>query len=96
MEQTTTRRFVLTALAAGPLLLAGCLGSDDDEFRLDPEEFEDASLHLVAEGVARTDLSWRVFAATRTAGSNLSLDGALDEHLEIPPGFNVTTPVPPD
>lgn len=98
MENTTTRRFVLTALAAGPLLLAGCLGSDDDEFRLDPEEFEDASLHLVAEGVARTDLELERIRRDEEGWIQLDLrfDGALDEHLEIPPGFNVTTPVPPD
>lgn len=93
MENTTTRRSLLTALAAGPLLLAGCLGSDD-EFRLDPEEFEDASLHLVAEGVARSDLELERIRRDEEGWIQLELrfDGALDEHLEIPSGFD--TPVP--
>lgn len=96
--QFTSRRVLLAALGTFPIVLTGgCLESEDNgDFLLNPDEFEDDSLHLTAEGVARTDLE-----LTKVTRSNdgwiraeMQFDGNLDEHIRIPPGINQPTPVP--
>lgn len=91
------RRSFLAAVAATPIVLAGCLG-DDDGHRLDSDDFEDAYLHLVAEGVARTDLELLELYRDDEGWIHVELqfDGALAEHIRLPEEIEVPTPIRPE
>lgn len=97
LSPTPSRRSFLATVAATPVVLSGCLDSEET-FRLDPDDFEDEYLHLVAEGVTRTDLEL-VSLIRDDEGwirADLRHGGPLEEHLDIPPDINVPTPIPPE
>lgn len=78
METSLSRRTLLGAISIGTLSLAGCLWGDD-EYRLDPDDFEDEYLHLVAEGLVREDLE--LVSITRVEGwieASVTTDVELD------------------
>lgn len=97
-DKKPNRRTVISAILTAPFVLAGCIGDDDEAFRLDPDEFEDEYLHLVAEGVDRTSLDLvRLIREDTWIAVELHYDGVLREHLQpLPDDIDVPTPIPPE